>query len=147
MQIKYFKAQEVVTPEVYKKYGDNSWKFVDKDIRLFLVAVREFYNKPVKVNNWHLGGNLFQRGLRPNNCQLVKDKTLKGTLYLSSHCLGKGIDFEVVGVSSKQVAKDIMNSSEIFHMITRMENPEYTPSWNHVDTIETGKPGITMFNP
>ena len=76
MSIKdYFDIQELVCRHVYEKFGDIAWQFFDNRLLETLLVIREKLGKPIYVNNWQVGGNLTQRGLRCNACQLVAEKT------------------------------------------------------------------------
>ena len=37
----YFKIQELVCPDVYKKYGERAWMFLDKEMIESLDKIRE----------------------------------------------------------------------------------------------------------
>lgn len=75
MNIKdYFDIQELVCRHVYEKFGDNAWQFFDNRLLETLLVIREKLGKPIYVNNWQVGGNVTQRGLRCNVCQLVAEK-------------------------------------------------------------------------
>lgn len=144
---KHFNIKELVSRPVYEKYGDRAWIFIDDDIKDFLDTVREHFNRPITVNNWGFGGDLQQRGLRANTDSLVKDKTLKNQIYLSAHNLGRAIDFNVKGLTPKQVYNDILKNENKFKMIKRIEHIDSTPTWVHVDTIEHNDNGIYIFKP
>ena len=144
MKSKYFKIQELVSEEVYKKYKEKAWEFIKPEIILFLDSIREFYGKPVIVNNWLYGGNLKQRGLRANKDEMVKSKK---DFYLSQHCLGSAVDFSIKGITPKEIVEHILENEEYYReFITRIENPEQTPTWVHVDCANTGKDKIIIFN-
>ena len=144
MKSKYFKIQELVSKKVYDKYGEQAWMFIDTKLIKVLDLLREHFNKPITINNWMWGGTLEQRGLRTNLDELVKDKTEKGTLYISQHILGKAVDFNVKGLSSREVYEEILKNKEKFCLISRIENIKNTPNWCHVDVANTDK--FTIFN-
>ena len=144
MKSKYFKIEELVSENVYKKYKEKAWEFIKPEIILFLDSIREFYGKPVIVNNWLYGGNLKQRGLRANKDEMVKSKK---DFYLSQHCLGSAVDFSIKGITPKEIVEHILENEEYYReFITRIENPEQTPTWVHVDCANTGKDKIIIFN-
>lgn len=145
MKSKYFKIQELVSEEVYKKYGQKSWQFIRPEIIMFLDSIREFFGKPVIVNNWLWNGNLKQRGLRANKDEIVSEKK---DYYISQHCLGSAVDFNVQGVTTEEVAKHILdNEGHYRNFISRMENPKRTPTWVHVDCANTEEyDRILIFN-
>lgn len=144
---KHFNIKELVSRQVYEKYGEKAWSFIDDDIKEFLDLIREHFNRPVTVNNWSFGGNLEQRCLRANLDQITKEKTKQNKLYLSAHVLGKGVDFNIKGFNTNQVHQEILKNSEKFKMIKRMESEEATPTWIHVDTISHSNKGIYVFKP
>ena len=139
MVSKYFKIQELVSEAVYKKYGEKSWEFIDTKLIKVLDLLREHFNRPITVNNWLWGGALEQRGLRTNLDELVKNKTEKGTLYISQHILGKAVDFNVKGLSSEEVYKEILKNKNKFYLISRIENIDSTPNWVHIDCANADK--------
>lgn len=141
MVSKYFKIQELVSEAVYKKYGDKSWEFIDTRLIKVLDLLREHFNRPIIVNNWLWGGNLQQRGLRANKDELVANKK---DYYISQHCLGKAVDFNVKGLSAQDVYKEIVDNKDKFYLISRIENIKCTPTWVHIDCANTD--GFKIFN-
>lgn len=139
MVSKYFKIQELVSEAVYKKYGEKSWEFIDTKLIKVLDLLREHFNRPITINNWMWGGTLEQRGLRTNLDELVKKKTEKGSLYISQHILGKAADFNVKGLSSEEVYKEILKNRDKFYLISRIENIDNTPTWVHIDCANVDK--------
>ena len=144
---KYFKGKELVSPEVYKIYGEEAIKFIAKDILIFLDLLREDLGVPILVNRPSVG--ITQRGLRTTIDSIVKDKVKNNKLYLSAHVLGRGVDFEVPSMDMKKVYERIINNPRIYSMITRIEDPNVTlaKGYIHVDNMETGKNGIYIFKP
>lgn len=141
MRSKYFKIQELVSEAVYKKYGDKSWEFIDTRLIKVLDLLREHFNRPITVNNWLWGGNLQQRGLRANKDELVANKK---DYYVSQHCLGKAVDFNVKGLSAQEVYKEIVDNKDKFYLISRIENIKNTPTWVHIDCANVD--GFKIFN-
>lgn len=72
---KYFDIEELVCKHVFKKHGEYAWEFFDERLLETLLTIREKIGMPIYVNNWQVGGNLTQRGLRCNMCQLVREKS------------------------------------------------------------------------
>lgn len=142
---KYFKGKELVSPEVYKIYGEEAIKFIAKDILIFLDLLREDLGVPILVNRPSVG--ITQRGLRTTIDSIVKDKVKNNKLYLSAHVLGRGVDFEVPSMDMKKVYERIINNPRRYSMITRIEDPNVTlaKGYIHVDNMETGKNGIYIY--
>ena len=141
MKSKYFKIQELVSKKVYDRYGENAWMFIDTKLIKVLDLLREHFNKPITVNNWLWGGNLQQRGLRANKDELVANKK---DYYISQHCLGKAVDFNVKGLSAQEVYDEILRNIEKFYLISRIENIKDTPTWVHIDVANVDK--FKIFN-
>lgn len=139
----YFGLKELVCPEVYHKYGDRAWSFFDPRLLETLIFLREKIGRPFYVNNWDQGGDYSQRGLRCNQCQLVKDKTQRGRIYMSAHSQGQGIDFDVESMQAHEVRKLIIEIQEELPYPIRLENHV---CWVHMDVRETGSQ-VYVFNP
>lgn len=144
MKSKYFRIQELVSQAVFKKYGERAWGFLNKDLIVTLDALREHFKKPITVNNWLWGGTLEQRGLRANKDPLVVNKK---DYYISQHCLGNAVDFNVKGIDTKQVVEEIIKNKNKFPLLTRIENPDKTPNWVHIDCMNIDTENIIIFNP
>lgn len=124
---KYFRVKELVCSHTYAKFGERSWQFLDTDLLYCLLLLREtIIGKPMVVN--YIGH--WQRGLRCNQCQLVKEKT---GVYLSPHVLGKAIDFTVSGMTAEEARKQIKKHAASFPCNIRLEKGV---SWVHMDVIQ-----------
>lgn len=65
-------------------------------------------------------------------CQLVKSKS---SVYLSAHCLGKAIDFNVQGMTNEEVHKTIKENLDKFEYPIRLEDISTAPTWCHIDVM------------
>lgn len=144
MKSKYFKIQELVSKKTYEKYREKAWEFIDPKLIKTLDSLREHFGKPITVNNWLWGGDLQQRGLRTNLDKIVKDKTNKNIIYVSQHVLGRAVDFNVKGLSVREVYEEIIKNKDKFYLISRIENIENTPTWVHIDCANFD--GFKIFN-
>lgn len=123
----YFKVSELVCPHTYKKWGEQSWQFLDTNLLWCLLLIRrDIIGRPMIVNN---GSSLTQRGLRCNRCELVRTKS---SVYLSAHILGKAIDFTVQGMTAAQARKLIKEGAGVFPCNIRMEKDV---NWVHFDVL------------
>ena len=133
---KYFKIQELISPIVYNKWGDMAWMFFNPEVLKDLDTIRETYGSPIVINNWSVGGNLRQCGLRSNMDEMVKAKK---TLYLSAHCLACGFDLHASNGNNKALWQHcshlIINKK--LKMFKRLENLKDTPTWTHCDAFQT----------
>lgn len=126
----YFDVRELVCPHVHGRFGESSWQFLDTDyLRVLLVLRDELFKSCMTCNTWHVGGSYGERGLRCNQCGLVRGKS---RAYLSAHVLGKGGDFSVSGLSAGACRALIEGTSELFGCNLRIEGGV---SWLHVDVL------------
>jgi uncharacterized protein YcbK (DUF882 family) len=100
--------------------------------------VREFFGKPVTVNNWKWGGSFQYRGYRPPHCMVGAAQ--------SYHKRGMAFDFDVKGLTADVVRGFIKEHQDdpLLHLIMRMESEV---SWCHIDigNIPDGKQRIYCF--
>lgn len=127
-----FDIRELVCPHCYNKFGEGSWQFLSTQILSTLYKLRyEIFQQPITVNTWHKGGKYDERGLRCNMCPLVKGKK---SIYLSAHCLGMALDFNVGTLTSNEVAQVIRHNADRLEYPIRLEKD--TDGWNHVDCYQ-----------
>jgi len=130
---KFFKAYELVPREIYQtKTEDEIFAMFNPAILRAIDRIRQRLGK-VTINNWKNGGSFSQRGFRTH------PKTG------SQHCIGNGLDFDVAGMTAKQVRNYIKYHEKEFPEIKRMEDDV---SWVHIDGKEHNKcEGIYLFKP
>lgn len=146
----YFDIKELVCDHVYQKFGEKSWQFLDQNLLETIFVIRhEIVKSPMYCNNWavsnRLGRRFSERGLRCNLSYESSNKTMRRELYMSAHCNGNAIDFDVRGMSANSVRNLIIsNQNKLPHPI-RMEDKV---NWVHVDCFNYGNLNkITLFNP
>ena len=123
---KYFQIRELVCEHTHSKWGERAWQFLDTQyLACLLVIRRDILQLPMTCN--HEGAS--QRGLRCNRCELVRDK---GSVYLSSHVLGKAGDFTVKGLTAQEARSRIRNNAHLLPCPIRMESGV---SWLHFDVL------------
>jgi hypothetical protein len=137
-----FSLEEFVPKELFQQFGDKSIWFIDKRIIDIAEAIRNRFGKAVTINNWHVGGQLNNRGFR------MPDTSVGGKL--SQHKFGRAIDVNVAGVTVKEVYDDIVNNySGIYQKlgVTTLEDIAFTPTWTHIDCRNTGLNNILIVKP
>jgi hypothetical protein len=145
---KYFKVQEFVSPKVYKKYGERSWKFLCPRLLHTMLVIRILADKPITINNWSNGGRFSQRGLRSNLGAIFMSKFRKGRLYLSGHVLGKAADFDIKGMTAPGVRNWLETIEDQLPYKIRLEDTMNGKpiSWVHIDMLwEERNPHIYRF--
>lgn len=148
---KYFDIRELVDQKTYAKWGQRSWQFLCPRMLHTLLIIREGIDKPITANNWQWGGNFDERGLRTNTNNIMHNKTIEGKLYLSAHIMGKGVDFDVKGMTADQVRTWIVDHADLFPYKIRLENKIIktgkTITWVHLDTFwYWNNPKTHLFN-
>lgn len=133
---KFFDIRELVSENVYKKFGVSAWKVFDTDLlNTILVLRRDILKVPLICNNWKNGGQLSQRGFRENTCQIVSEKTKGGVTYISAHSIGKGIDLSSGKMSADDMRKKIAANAKLLPCNVRIESAKLAPTWLHIDTM------------
>ncbi len=131
---KYFDIRELVCPHTFKRFGNNSWQFLDTEIlHVLLVLRQDILKTPLTINDYHRGDSHTQRGLRCNLCQLVKDKTAQGEIYLSAHVNGAGLDLIAKGITAEQTRKKIESFKSLLPYPVRLEK---NVNWVHIDIYD-----------
>jgi hypothetical protein len=122
---KHFQSYELLPPDVYQKMGDNGLYLIDDRILWTLDQIREYFNKPITINNWKKGGQFSQRGYRndPNT-----------GAPLSAHRFGRACDFDISGITSNEFRTKVKSGGldTVMVYITRMEDGV---NWNHMDCM------------
>ena len=122
----YFQISELVCPHTHSKWGERAWQFLDTDFLHCLLIIRRDILKVGMVCNTKTST---QRGLRCNQCELVKEKS---KVYLSSHILGKAGDFTCKGMTAQEARSLIRNNAHLLPCNIRLENGV---SWLHFDVL------------
>jgi len=139
----YFSIDELVCEHVYNKYGAKAWMFFDSELLIMLDTIRDRIGKPIFVNDWQIHGKYSQRGLRCNQCDIVKEKAKAGILYMSAHCLGKAADFDVEGLLAEEVRLWIVKHANWWPYHIRLEA---NVNWVHLDIFDQSENKVYIFN-
>lgn len=122
----YFTIKELVCDHVYKRFGDAAWQFLDTDyLHVLLVLRRDIFKAPMLCNH----GGITQRGIRCNQCDIVKYKSVP---YMSAHVLGKAGDFSVTGMGAEMARQTIIAKADLLPCKVRLEAGV---TWLHVDVM------------
>jgi hypothetical protein len=135
---KHIETVELVDKKTYQTYKEQCLElFFDSRILCQLDSIREYFGKPIIINNWSWKGNFQFRGFRPFDCTV-------GSKY-SQHKFGRAVDFDIEGFSAEEIRNQIIKNQhkEDFKYISRMED---NVSWVHIDCANTNKNGIYLFN-
>lgn len=140
----YFILQELVSPIIYKTYGNFAWNFLNSDMLEDIDTIRKIWKRPLIINNWHKGGSYKESGLRCNVDSIVKGKTKP---YLSAHVLGRGFDIKPLNVfQTEDLYLTIIDEYKQFKTLSRIEDIKSAPTWCHVDNLIERNEFIKIFN-
>lgn len=133
----HFITKEFVPPEIYASEGDRAIGRIDPRMVEFIEKLRTDLDRPITINNWHLGKSFKYRGFRPEGCGVG----VPG----GQHYLGRALDFDVEGMSAMDVRLYILGRLDQYPQVTRMEDDV---KWVHVDCKDIGdKKRIQLFKP
>lgn len=138
---RYFALPELVGRDVYAKYGEFAWTFLDYRLLDVILWLREGIGVPLVCNT----PALQQRGLRTNLSPLVQEKTRAGKIYLSAHCLGKGVDLSSGKMSAKDMRKWIKQHIDECQHPIRLEGDKSAPTWLHIDVMNISGNKLVIF--
>ena len=135
---RFFDAEELVCNHTLERHKNASWRFLDTMyLWCLLVIRRDILRRAMYCNNHSAGQH--QRGLRCNLCELVKSKD---RVYLSAHCLGKGGDFTVAGMTAEEARQKIKQFQHLLPCPIRLEEGV---SWLHFDVMPNDA-GVKVFS-
>jgi len=130
----YFDLREVVSKQVYERYGQACWSFFDMRLLAVVVWLRQNLGIPLYCNDWDMGGKFDERGFRANLDPLVASKTKAGKLYCSAHCRGQAIDLSSGKMTAEEMRRWIRQHREDLPYPVRMEKDV---NWLHLDVANT----------
>ena len=149
-----FNVTELVPPEVYNKWGDNSIWFINPKLidclELLKKITTDFYQEDVKIiiNNWDNGGNFKYSGFRPPNI----DVEIGGATF-SQHKLGNAADVKCY-IKNRQIPVNqildlvLSNKTKFMNLgLTTIEDIKFTKTWLHMDCRWTGKDDLLIVKP
>ena len=102
-------------------------------LQMLLITRRDINTEGMICNNWHVGKSYSQRGLRCNICNIAEEKTKSGQIYMSAHCNGAALDYDVPGKTAEQVRQRILKNADKFPFKIRLES---NVNWVHQDIYD-----------
>lgn len=130
----HFIPQEFVPRHIFDVMGSECLCLINPVILVTCEDIRKYFDKPVTLNNWHIGGQFEFRGFRPAYCSEGAD--------MSMHRVGGAQDCDVKGLTAQEVRTEIIKHSDKFPYITRLED---NVTWVHFDCKKTGLGKIQLF--
>jgi len=131
---KYFKAQELVSPEYFEIWQQDALNLFDPHTLRMLDRLRADFGKPIVINNYDKG--FIYSGLRPPNCSTGASR--------SWHKRAVAFDLKTDDIKSLQ--EFLTHNSELY-FIARIENFKHTPTWCHIEISTELVEETKYFNP
>ena len=136
---KHFKLYELVPPDIYKKYGETAWRFLDARILYTADCLREYFDLPLVANTWMSGGDKKYRGYRPPSCSIGAPN--------SAHRRGQAIDLVCPKRDIQNMRLEIIEKNLIFPYLTVIEDKV---NWLHIsceNIVEDSMTSIKIIQP
>lgn len=124
---KHFSTEELVSPQVYKQFGDFSVTLIDKRMLDLLDIFRDYFGKLI-INDWEWNDNSLTN-FRYSGLRTMQDEYYK---IGSQHSYGRAMDIKTDAIPSLQLQKIIIAQKEYFlnHLLTGIE--KNTDGWTHI---------------
>jgi len=140
---KHFTIDELVPPDFLETAGEErAWLSIDPRILWTLDAIRDYYKRPISLNNWKIwkpgmGKRWTQRGYRTEYNPATP---------ASQHYFGRAADFVIKGVSAAQFWRDV-KAGKLDKEMSYVTAIEYGPgvTWCHVDCRAISGTNIVFF--
>jgi hypothetical protein len=129
--MKYFKTYELVDEGTYKASGESSLSFFNPELLIALDDLREFFNVPITINNWHAGGQFQWRGLRTPAKAKELGSPFSEHAFYEGH-LGNAIDCDIAGMVAKDARQKILEAKN-HPLCIRIMRMEDLVDWLHFD--------------
>ena len=136
---KWFEISELVPPELMTLPEDYLWKLFDENLLKVIDRLRDNLKVSITINNWKSNGQYRLSGFRPKNCAIGAPN--------SCHKTGKACDMKFNGISIYTAYDHIINNQHLYPEIKRIEDPNVTKIWLHIDTKVTNSNKIYVFKP
>lgn len=130
---RHFALQEFVGPDVYERFGDRAWQFLDPRMVKGIDEFREYIGRSVWINTWHIGGDRSESGLR------IPEYGYYSTF--SQHSFGRAVDHLVEGMEPAEVQNIWRSMAHTFGI----GGLELAPTWTHADWRMADK--LVIFEP
>ena len=120
---KHFRLEELVPKELFNKYGEKCWDFLDPRLLESIDTVKErFPEGTITINNWLWNGNRNWSGIRTPNSSYYSQSSM--------HSWGKAVDMIFSKYSPDEVRQDIIDNPDIYPHIKGLE---LDITWVHLD--------------
>lgn len=132
---KFFRTEELVHPDIFKRFGESSLMFLDARMLWTIDALRDVYGE-MTINNWCFGGERVNSGLRTFDS--------KTGASFSAHKFGHAFDIIFKDYRAEQIRLEMKTypTTDRFKFITRCEE---NVDWLHIDNLCVNSRDIVWF--
>jgi hypothetical protein len=125
--MKHFQPYEIVDKQTFEKMGDDALSLFNPEALIALDDLREFFDKPITVNNWHeVKGGFQWRGFR------TPEKAAELGSPKSQHAQGNAFDCDIRGYTAEQ-ARIVIQHHKDDPLLCRIMRMEAKVPWLHFD--------------
>jgi hypothetical protein len=123
----YFRVQELVDKATYDQHGDGAIQLFPAEALRMLFVFRRMIDRPVTINNWHIGGRFNLSGFRPEGCMI-------GAKF-SQHKRAMAFDVKVKNLTPRDGMLFVRQNATVLYEagLRRVEDIRFTPTWFHID--------------
>lgn len=123
MKSKYFKLHEFLPKELYEKYGERGWRYVDERLIITMDILKEHFNLgTIQINNYYFGGDREHSSIRTPSSPYYSVGSM--------HTYARAIDFVCSDYSAQEVRNYIIGHPHVFKYVRGLE---LGVSWVHLD--------------
>lgn len=136
--IEFFELEELVDKPYIDRFGGQCIGLLDMSLTRCIDRLRKAVG-PLTINDWHKGGRFRESGGRT-------PYTPTGAKF-SMHRFLMAYDLKPQAITVAELYNHIVHYQTLYPEIRRIENPEKTPSWLHVDSFNHSSDGILIIQP
>ncbi len=126
--MRHFQVYELVDEETYERMGEAAISLFAPEALEALDGLRDYFDLPIVVNNWHAGGSWQWRGWR------TPEKAKELGAPHSQHALGRAFDCTIHGIPAEEARARILGDKD-HHLLCRITRLEEAVAWVHFDTM------------
>jgi len=122
-----FDIREFVPPQIWNRFKEQSVMMMDPKVFDIAVLYRTYFDVPIIINNWFIGGPYMYRGYRPPRVNVGAE--------FSQHKTGRAFDCHSPNISPQEMYKMILKDPQLFMDagLTTLEDISFTKTWLHSD--------------
>lgn len=126
--MKHFQLYELVDRRTFEAQGDTAWDLFRSEALEALDDLRDYFDAPITVNNWHDGGPFQWRGYR------TREKAAELGAPNSRHAHGDAFDCDITGITAEEARHRICANKDhpLLNKIMRLEG---RVPWLHFDLM------------